>query len=577
MSWNLENHILDHAAITKNSLPDTFNLDDSKNIHFTFSIDKSQLIINHKCKNQKDIDKKMKSFFNDLSKYSYKFEESQGKNRPKRKMTLDLSQVLFAYHNTDSDSVNSKNYEVEPHFHLLIPAKLKNIYGKSTKVGKGYINLRRMINDVATKHNITFSFDENVDTEKDKILKQKATKFTWFTKRVDDTYFKTLVENGRVHQYIEDFIKQYKKTENIQYYIKGMLDFKQRLIRQKLDFYHEEKNIRTEHFPLYLNEEQIKTLDIINTGKSELIKPLIKERSNKLIRAYTEYNSGFNNPIIKELENRGNIFRRIELDLADTSVEIKKKTGNNDKYKLSLGYHTSEDVKEVLKVCKNDKSFLLLMSKFGYENIKFKAKTVNRKRQRVGFTFEKDKENYTVFFNSLNLTYQDFTQSYKLNSKENTLDDLVNFNNYDPKINYYVPLKQKVSYQSKLFYKIYKVTPNINLEDYYIKGIEQGEIEFINKKKDITIKDIGNKIRSNRTIKNVEEQVEIMIEIAMAKDWDLENMKINGTEDFICEAKRQIKLKKASKYNPNELSAADNLRKLIDDYKKIDNEEDLGL
>ena len=47
MSWNLESHILDHAAITSNKLPSTFNLDDSKNIHFTFSVDKSQLIINH--------------------------------------------------------------------------------------------------------------------------------------------------------------------------------------------------------------------------------------------------------------------------------------------------------------------------------------------------------------------------------------------------------------------------------------------------------------------------------------------------------------------------------------------------
>ena len=53
MSWNLEDHILDHAALVSNNLPSYFNLADDKNIHFTFSVDKSQLIVNHNCKSQK--------------------------------------------------------------------------------------------------------------------------------------------------------------------------------------------------------------------------------------------------------------------------------------------------------------------------------------------------------------------------------------------------------------------------------------------------------------------------------------------------------------------------------------------
>jgi len=452
MSWNLESHILDHAAITSNKLPSTFNLEDSKNIHFTFSVDKSQLIINHNCKNQKDIDQKMEAFFKDLVNFEYEFEESQGKSRPKRKMTLDLSNMLFAYHNTDSDSINSKNYEVEPHFHLLIPAKLKNKYGKSTKVGLGYLNLRRMVSEVAARHNLIFNFDENVNTESDKILKQKATKFTWFIKRVDDHYFKTSIENGTVNKYIEDFISQYKKTENIQYYIKGMTDFQQRLIRQNLDFYYEGKNLRTEHFPLFLSQEQIKYLDIINTGDKELIKPLIEDRSNRLIRAYLEYNCGFNNPIIRELKNRGNIFKKIDLNLNDINVDIQKKTDNKDKYRLSLNYHVLEDVKNIFKLCVNDKNFLELMNNIGYENIKFKAKTVNKKRQRVGFTFEKDNELYTVYFSNLNLTYQDFTGAYKNNSQKNILENKINFDSYEAKINFYIPLKRKLT-KKKYFMK----------------------------------------------------------------------------------------------------------------------------
>jgi hypothetical protein len=569
MSWNLESHILDHAAIVSNNLPDTFNLSDDKNVHFTFSVDKSQLIINHNCKNQKDIDRVMQSFFDDLVNYEYKFEESQGKTRPKRKMSLDLSQVLAAYHNTDSDSINSKNYEVEPHFHLLVPAKLKNKYGKSTKLGIGYLNLRRMISEVALTHNLIFNFDENVATEKDKILKQKATKFTWFTKRVDDNHFKASIGNGTVNKYIEDFISQYKKTENIQYYIKGMKDFQQRLMRQNIDFYYDGKNLRTEHFPLYLSQEQIKYLDIINTGDEELIKPLIKDRSNKFIRAYIEYNYGFNNPVIKELEKRGNIFKKLNFDLNDTKVEIEKRVDKKDKYKLSLNYHVSEDLNSVLKICKSDKNFLELMNDIGYQNIKFKAKTINRKRSRVGFTFEKDNESYTVHFSNLNLSYQNFTDAYKQNSQKENIEDKINFYSYEAKINFYVPLKKKI-YQEKIFYKIYNIVPDINLENYYIKKIEQGHIEFKNKKKNIHVTDQNDRIKSSGTKKTLEENIALMIAIAKAKNWELSTLDIRGTIDFKIEARRQInlELEKQSLSNNDKKEAADNLRKLIESEGK---------
>ena len=58
-------------------------------------------------------------------------------------MSLDFSHMLFAYHNTDSDSINSKNYEVEPHFHLLIPQKLKNKYEKKYKSRAGIFKFKK--------------------------------------------------------------------------------------------------------------------------------------------------------------------------------------------------------------------------------------------------------------------------------------------------------------------------------------------------------------------------------------------------------------------------------------------------
>ena len=60
MQWNLKSHITDHSALTIDNLNLDFNESDSKNIHFTLSIDLCQLLINHNCRSQEDIDNLMK-------------------------------------------------------------------------------------------------------------------------------------------------------------------------------------------------------------------------------------------------------------------------------------------------------------------------------------------------------------------------------------------------------------------------------------------------------------------------------------------------------------------------------------
>ena len=108
------------------------------------------------------------------------------------------------------------------------------------------------------------------------------------------------------------------------------------------------------------------------------------------------------------------------------------------------------------------------MQNLGYENIKFKAKNVEGKRERVGFTFTNNNENYTVYLNSLDLNYKNLTTAYKNNVDIKTQDIQTELLNYKAKINDYIPLKQK-TYNNKIFYTIYKIEPNINLENYYIK------------------------------------------------------------------------------------------------------------
>lgn len=208
--------------------------------------------------------------------------------------------------------------------------------------------------------------------------------------------------------------------------------------------------------------------------------------------------------------------------------------------------------------------------------LNLKQKQLIRKRSRVGFTFEKDNESYTVYFSNLNLTYQNFTDAYKQNSQKENIEDKINFYSYEAKINFYVPLKKK-TYQEKIFYKIYNIVPDINLENYYIKKIEQGHIEFINKKKDIYITDEGQRIKSNKSNANLVENVKLMLEVSKAKGWDLNNLHIRGTEQFINEVKRQISIEneKESFNTDDKKEAADNLRKLIRSESKQNEDYEL--
>ena len=155
MPWNLRKHILDHAHSVVNHLSQKFDANNPKNQHFTLSIDVSQLILKKKCKKQNDVDMIMSSFMNDLVSHHHIFEESKGRskmgNQLRRKILFDFKDALVAYHNSGSDSINSRNYTVEPHLHIL--------FDKSKKLGIGYYQLKEAINEVSKRHGLIFNLD----------------------------------------------------------------------------------------------------------------------------------------------------------------------------------------------------------------------------------------------------------------------------------------------------------------------------------------------------------------------------------------------------------------------------------
>ena len=93
-------------------------------------------------------------------------------------------------------------------------------------------------------------------------------------------------------------------------------------------------------------------------------------------------------------------------------------------------------------------------------------------------------------------------------------------------------IKNYISYAEKELNKIYNYNFNLNLPRYFfVRRYENTGYTLIqNKKKNIKVLDKGNKIVA--TGSNLEEQAKIMIELAVAKGWDLSKVRVTGDEEF---------------------------------------------
>lgn len=519
MGWNLKTHILGHAKSVANNLSIKFNENDPKNQHFTFSIDVSQLIIQKKCKSQNQIDEIMTSFMKDLANHEHIFEESKGRSKSgkqlRRKIVFNFIDALIAYHNSSSDSINSNNYSVEPHLHIL--------FDKKKKLGICYYQIKKAINVVSIKYGLVFNFQEKVK-EYDTSLRVKASNFSWFLKRSNDKDFLSKIENGdKLVLQIDMFVQHYKNTGNLQYYIKGMKDFQGRLKSLNIDFLYDGKNLKIE-FPLYLSNEQKLTLKILYQGNKENIYNILNSRSNKIARAYLEYQFGFSSVVIEELIERGFYPFKFEIDSNRINYEIiRKNNSKNISYKKTINYCYKSDISQVLLIAKNKKEIQELMKRLGYINFTYKQKIICSKRIIVGFTFSNNNnKTIMVYYSSLKISACEIRAKLIENKKilkQSKLDNLKSFLN-----EYISPLKKS---KSKVeFEKIYHFEISYNLTNWYIKEVEK-DVDFKNDNTHII--DIENEVLTRQANDNLNE-------IENIDDFDkikvLENQKVNPIFKF---------------------------------------------
>lgn len=111
---------------------------------------------------------------------------------------------------------------------------------------------------------------------------------------------------------------------------------------------------------------------------------------------------------------------------------------------------------------------------------------------------------------------------------------------------------KSLSFQEILFFKHYGMNIQLNLNNYYINVNDvNGNTTFTNKSKNIKVEDKGNEIIGSSSSTSLKEKVELMISIADVKKFNLLELDIQGSPEFIKEAKRQI-LKRIEEQNKNQ-------------------------
>ena len=403
----------------------------------------------------------------------------------------------------------------------------------------------------------------------------------------------TLYGNLQTFKQTEKYLNKYKNYESN--YIHITLSFSQEDM-DKLNEIDDEK-IRDELFKelvlLYIKHHtsgyDLKN-EVIAYAEAHLPKIQINEKNNQRFPhihiAIAKYNPlddtqlrtpFFNNSFLDDVlqsyvcKKYGfEIPRKDEDEKNDTNEKIQDENNLEDKIKSKIAITRANWIELLKDIKTSDELLYFLQNDLKLEeNIDYKiAGSKTYKYIKILNLQERNKKS-----NSLNLNGKDFSRFILKDTKNRTFprhkskkdleDILLSYyetrieNIYKRKSNKSKELLKNIhhlenenikkninsltyqSYQQKLFYEHYDYLIKDKLQGYYIKKVDN-QIIINNFSKNIKIIDLENQIISNSKSNNLQEEVRIMIEIALAKNWKLENIEPTGNENFINEANRQI-------------------------------------
>ncbi|MFW2528549.1 LPD7 domain-containing protein, partial [Aliarcobacter butzleri] len=166
---------------------------------------------------------------------------------------------------------------------------------------------------------------------------------------------------------------------------------------------------------------------------------------------------------------------------------------------------------------------------------------------------EKIQENLTSYYKS-RIEMIDKRRSKETKQKLRLIYDNSNDNSNSNYI-------ENLTFQQKIFYKYYGHLINEKLKGFFIDTKVENKVRIINKSKDINIVDNGDKICSFSSGTNLQEEIKLMLDIAIAKGWKASAINVNGNDEFKAEANKQL-LKLIKKEQEKE-ELKDEMRKAI--------------
>lgn len=584
-NFDIKKHIESHSELTLGELG-VETITKGEYLHFKTSIDTAQFLANGHT-SQEAIDAVMKNILNDLFENGFVANEKNGVRQTKKgevqkytKREIDFKDVLFAYHSRD---VN-ENYTVEPHFHILADPK--------KRFGINHSLLKKALQSKAQEHGLVFHFAEEKRSggrKGNKNLQTTTTRFSWQIQRMSDVEFREYFtqHSDEVRKRLSLMYERTCQDGNLQFYLKTFQKVQNRLEKTETDFEFMGENLRHQ-LSLPLSEKDIYSIKVLQSGKTDEINKLLRDRDNLIARDYVKYCHGFSSPIIdrlnksyshinikkihpRKLDLSGMLARTkkhlagVEMD-DENGVTLRKGGKVLDVGETSLNYYDSikADFMFALDNAVTDGDIRLLMEKMGYVDFGWRTKD----RKKIGFKFiNKREKKQQLYFNKLGIDPSILQASMLANKKRHEDDEtyrkarkrLLEAAELDSKLQQFRYDESETRRINKSvlvirsafimigsgtdgFENVYGYKSTLNLDGYNItQSKEKGVLSVKNHKRDIGVLDKGEMLTSYNDGTNAEsvlERVRIMYEMAMAKGWSVNDIKLEGSAQFIKEAQR---------------------------------------
>ncbi len=342
----------------------------------------------------------------------------------------------------------------------------------------------------------------------------------------------------------------------------------------------ENGKIRKSHLHIQINylnpmtDTRIRTTYFNNAFMSDVMDKWIAKKNGLTYIKKIDPNRKKPKPIQKAIDENQTISFRKKLIKDSEKVNTKEQfedycKKNKLKIDVKETYYKNGKVKNhYIKLVKEDNSTLNLRQ-FEFNKIKefYGIKPSKSKQKMIDEINSKSKEELGAILGDyykdrIKMIDSRRSKSHRANLEKIIDDDL----KYDKNIinnNETVKSIKNLSFQEKLFYQTYQK----NIKDFDFKGYfidsKNETTKFTNNQKNIKIEDKGNEITSNTVSDSLQEEVRLMLKIAEAKGWSLDEINIEGGDDFVKEAEKQIanRLKEIQKSQKKEVPK-------IPDYQK---------